>query len=210
MTPQGIAAFTHVFLSVDDHHRQKLRDISGQEGELYDKALRSHRHISQSALEAFLPNKERLSGDLYRTKEFIYLRPIQDDEIAGFILPVVSVRYDFQKEPIETCILLALAQMVNGQLRFRGFRFESPQGNGGQHDFYHAQLIRAFVRDGMPLNPPESDLANLPEKQPSFPLNAQCPVTLALAFFITLYGMPFLKEINKGGHIPPKYFEGFA
>lgn len=210
MAPQEIAAFTHVFLSVDDHHRQKLRDITGPEGELYDQALRSHAHISQPALEAFLPNKDRLSGDLYGRKQFIYLRPIQEDEIADFILPVVSVRYDFQKQPTETCILLALAQMVNGQLRFRGFRFESPQGETGRHDFYHAQLIRAFVRDEAPLNPPESDLWNVPEKQPSFPLNARCPVTLALAFFISLYGMPFLQEISKGGHIPPKYFERFA
>lgn len=203
-----IAIFSRLLLVVDGKHRQDLQELTGRPRDLYEQALSTHTHIPQRALEALLPSKDRPAGDLYEVKQFIYFKPIQDDQEAGWTLPVVSLRYNFEKDPIELRIYLALGQMVHGNLRFHGFRFEAPEGPGdGDHDFYHVQLIRGFGRDARPLNPPNSDLATVPEKQPSFPLNADGPVTLALAFFMSLYGMRFLAELSKIGGVPDKYFQ---
>jgi hypothetical protein len=59
------------------------------------------------------------------------------------------------------------------------------------------------------LNPPGTALAVAPEKQPSFPLKAECPVSLAIAFFVSLYGMPFLTELSKTGEVSEKYLVKF-
>lgn len=210
MDPSEIDTFSKLFLSVDGKHRQDLQELTGAPRDLYDRVLSSHTHMAQRALEALLPSESQETGDFFVAKQFIYLKPIQDDHEVGWILPVVSLKYDFGKSPLELRIYVALAQMIRENVRFHGFRFDAPEGSGeGDHDFYHVQLIRGFARNGPRLNPAISDLFLVPEKQPSFPLKADGPVTLALAFFVSLYGMRFLEEVRKVGEIPEKYFHGF-
>ena len=83
-----------------------------------------------------------------------------------------------------------------------GFRMETPHSqdqemdtptNGGIHDFHHAQLIRRFGQpklDILPINCP----VWLPDSQPSFPLPAECPVTLLLCLIVTLYGRKYYNQ----------------
>jgi hypothetical protein len=210
MDPSEVLIFSQLFLAVDVKHRQDLQETVGAARDLYDRVLSSHTHIGQRALEALLPSGTRAAGDFFAIKQFIYFKPIQDDHEAGWLLPVVSLKYDFAKNPVELRIYVALAQMIGENVRFHGFRFEAPEGPGeGDHDFYHVQLIRGFARNGPRLNPPTSDLSIVPEKQPSFSLRADGPVTMAMAFFVSLYGMRFLDELRKVGQIPEKFFQTF-
>src|SRR5882724_9861621 len=173
MNVHEVLAFRRLMLLVDARHRRILEEVTGPARDLYERAIASYSHISPLALEKLLPSRERLSGDLYDARQFIYLRAIHDDLVTGYLLPVVSLRYGFDKEPAEVRIRLGLAQMVNDRLLFHGFRFETPEGlGGGRHDFYHAQCISAFVQGGIALNQPDSDLMFVPKQQPSFPLRA--------------------------------------
>ena len=73
-----------------------------------------------------------------------------------------------------------------------GFRMETPEGtdNGstGIHKFYHAQLIQQFSPKEFKDKLQTKSLSWLPESQPSFPMLADCPVTLFLCLIVTLYG----------------------
>lgn len=78
-----------------------------------------------------------------------------------------------------------------------GFRMETPESmnqegdmpaNGGIHDFYHAQLIQRFRREEVNSELQIDCPCWIPVTQPSFPLPAQCPVTLLLCLIVTLYG----------------------
>jgi hypothetical protein len=210
MDDSEISAFSRLFLSVDVRHRQALLDMTGAPRDLYERVLPILQHIPEGHLQALLPSEKRRKGDLRDSNLYIYFRPIQDDHVAGWSLPVVSLRYDFDKNPLEIRILVALAQLVDDRVRFYGFRFEAPEGaGGGRHDFYHVQLIRSFRRDGKALNPPGTALAVVPEKQPAFPLRAEDPVSLVAAFFVSLYGMPLLIELSKAGELHEKYLEKF-
>ncbi len=64
----------------------------------------------------------------------------------------------------------------------------------GIHDFHHAQLIRKFgqskLDDKLQIDCP----VWIPQSQPSFPLPAECPVTLLLCMIITLYGRKYYEQ----------------
>ena len=81
-----------------------------------------------------------------------------------------------------------------------GFRMETPESmnqstdtsdNGGIHDFYHAQLIRKFDQRAPDSAQGFDSPSWLPQSQPSFPLPADCPVTLLLCLIVTLYGRKY-------------------
>ena len=93
-----------------------------------------------------------------------------------------------------------------------GFRMETPErfdqgdspsthnqnvnadNSAGIHDFHHAQLIRKFgqsrLDDKLQIDCP----IWLPQSQPSFPLPAECPVTLLLCMIVTLYGRKYYNQ----------------
>lgn len=93
-----------------------------------------------------------------------------------------------------------------------GFRMETPErfnqdeslstnnqnlrtdNAGGIHDFHHAQLIQKFgqskLDDKLKIDCP----VWIPQTQPSFPLPAECPVTLLLCMIITLYGRKYYEQ----------------
>ena len=83
-----------------------------------------------------------------------------------------------------------------------GFRMETPESmnqegdmpaNGGIHDFHHAQLIRRFGQPKLDILPIDCPVW-IPDSQPSFPLPAECPVTLLLCLIVTLYGRNYYNQ----------------
>ena len=84
-----------------------------------------------------------------------------------------------------------------------GFRMETPErmnqnvntsSNDGIHDFYHAQLIRKFDQRAPDSTQGFDCPSWLPRSQPSFPLPADCPVTLLLCLIVTLYGRNYYND----------------
>jgi hypothetical protein len=79
-----------------------------------------------------------------------------------------------------------------GKLCGISFRLENPhreqqeeaqENEEGTHDFYHAQLVKSPGSLSFIEYP-----TWIPDRQPSFPLTAKCPVTLVLCLLLTLYG----------------------
>ena len=82
-----------------------------------------------------------------------------------------------------------------------GFRMETPHSqdqdtstNEGIHDFHHAQLIQKFGQTKLDNKLQIDCPCWIPETQPSFPLPAECPVTLLLCLIVTLYGRKYYNQ----------------
>jgi hypothetical protein len=131
---------------------------------------------------------------------YFYLPPIERE--ARFV-PVMTLDCHFSDRLSKFCIhILFLSVEDNHPYYCVGFRIETPENQnqiqqaGGQargsgnHDFYHAQLLNK--PEGMP------GLDHLPDSQPSFPLVANCPVTLFLCILLTMYGRKFFHEFVTG------------
>ena len=93
-----------------------------------------------------------------------------------------------------------------------GFRMETPENmnqnvntssNDGIHDFYHAQLIRKFDQRAPDSTQGFDCPSWFPQSQPSFPLPADCPVSLLLCLIVTLYGRKYYNNFLKT-HGTPK------
>jgi len=139
---------------------------------------------------------------------FLYLPPLEKG--AEFV-PVLSMKCVLDDTRVEIKLRVMLICGVEdheetGELRLCGigFRLESPhgdeeeqegtagdeaEGKDSRHGFHHAQLIQDFDQD-----PPIECPDWLPCEQPSFPLTADCPVTLVLCLLLTLYGKRFCWE----------------
>ena len=84
-----------------------------------------------------------------------------------------------------------------------GFRMETPHSQDedvdtfaseGIHDFHHAQLIQRFRRKELNSELQIDCPCWIPDSQPSFPLPAECPVTLLLCLIVTLYGRKYYNQ----------------
>ena len=99
--------------------------------------------------------------------------------------------------------MLVTLDETNQALNGIGFRMETPESANtsiGIHDFYHAQLIQRFSPKQFSDKLQTKCLNWLPGSQPSFPLPANCPVTLLLCLIVTLYGRKCYTNIC--GRIP--------
>ena len=164
--------------------------------------------ITRKDFEHWFPaSLGELHVDFSQWSKFLYLPRLEKD--AEFV-PVLSVKCDLDETKSTMKLRVMLIQRVRDcdendgeRLRGIGFRLEGPHGDEeeqedaegdgekpeGRHDFYHAQLIRDF--DGGPsLDCPDW----LPCNQPSFPLIADCPVTLVLCLLLALYGKRYSWE----------------
>jgi hypothetical protein len=111
-------------------------------------------------------------------------------------------------------IKVALGFMAGNEFRVIGYRFETPEGfyntadnaGNGTHDFFHAQPIVAFQKGGRSLDSLFKD-GEYPDKQPSFPLAADCLVTFGLSIFVTLYGRDFLNDVSSENVLPRESLE---
>jgi hypothetical protein len=121
--------------------------------------------------------------------QYLFLPPIEE-EVS--LVPLMSLKLLFNRQVSQLKICVLFLSMDENKPKYHiGFRLECPESqNQGQenpepigvHDFYHAQLITEL--DGAPIQGPEW----LPVSQPSFPLVANCPVTLFLCLLLSIYG----------------------
>lgn len=132
--------------------------------------------LTREALLGRLPSETQLESDFKRA--YLLLPP--SPKAADFV-PLMRMKYRFalkdkQFEVKDVCLEVTLFCRVGTQLEWLPLRLES---GGGMHNFYHAQLTNNMV----PTKPNW-----LPRSQPSFPLCANCPVTLVISLLLTLYG----------------------
>ena len=137
----------------------------------------------------------------------IYLPPLEKDPDC---VPILSPYFKL-KEPQSIAKLRVMLVKLDENRKPDGiygigFRMETPEkinkdvtpstdcqninttNKGGIHDFHHAQLIRKFGQGKLD-NKLQIDCPIwIPQSQPSFPLPAECPVTLLLCMLVTLYG----------------------
>lgn len=144
-----------------------------------------------------------LTLDFSRWGKVLYLKPLEKN--PEFV-PVLSLSCTLNETQsvARLRVMLVCLDGNHENLSGIGFRMETPEsmnqhgieaGNKGVHDFHHAQLIRRFgeakLDEKLQINCP----CWLPESQPSFPLPAQCPVTLLLCLILTLYGKKYYIDI---------------
>ena len=130
--------------------------------------------LDEAALLSRLPSETRLVSDFKRA--YLLLPP--SPKAAEFV-PLMWMGYclDFEANQLDVCIEVTLFCHVGSELEWLPLRLES---GGGMHNFYHAQLTNNMV----PTKPNW-----LPRSQPSFPLCANCPVTLVISLLLALYGL---------------------
>jgi hypothetical protein len=150
-------------------------------------------------IEAFLPSDESVSKE-FPSHKFIFLKPISH----GFKqVPILHLKCDFGKVLPETNMRLGLFSIHNGSLKATGFRLESPSeartpsddrseeqdiaNDNSKHNFYHLQMISGFQKDKRFFE--DDNLSFVPEKEPTFPLDANVPVKLLLCLLVGCYGL---------------------
>ena len=171
------------------------------------------RLIGQAKIESKTSETVELDFSQGQRGRLLYLPPLEKD--PGCI-PILSL-YCKLKEPQSIAKFRVLLVRLDKErepdgIYGIGFRMETPEkinqnaspstnnqdtnttNNSGRHDFHHAQLIRKFGQDELD-NKLQIDCPIwLPQSQPSFPLPAECPVTLLLCLLVTLYGGKYYND----------------
>jgi hypothetical protein len=151
-----------------------------------------YKKIDGGDLERILKRGQPSVVDLLESNAFIYLQPIDKD---GWLVPIMSIKFDFQGDTPHVCLRTALflSHEMNGKpvLKAIGFRYESPEGPG-LHNFYHVQPIIGFAKNRWRLPGPDW----IPTSCPCFPLDAKNSVHLFVCVLVSLYGMDFIKDLQ--------------
>ena len=139
--------------------------------------------------------------------QILYLPPIEKEPNFVPLLSLSCKLNETQSRARFRVMLICLDE--NEEARGIGFRLETPESqnqdeedpvdeetpdDNGIHDFHHAQLIQTFGQTNLDekLDINYSDW--IPQKQPSFPLPAKCPVTMMLCLLVTLYGRTYYND----------------
>ena len=172
---------------------------------VFEQRLQSIQPIKPEDINQFFPPCETADVNFFEEKKVLYLPPLKKD--AEFV-PIFSLCCNLSKNQsiARFRVMLVTLDESNEALNGIGFRMETPEGrdqnvnttdndNIGIHGFHHAQLIQQFnpkqFCDKLRIKCPSW----LPESQPSFPLPADCPVTLLLCLIRALYGGNYHKKI---------------
>jgi hypothetical protein len=102
------------------------------------------------------------------------------------LVPVLSVNCDFGRSVPEIGLHLGIFLEHAGVIKFFGFRFEAPHGEGSVHHYYHVQMIRSLLNVTLPN---DNHSAFIPDAEPTFPLDVESPVELLMSVLISLYGI---------------------
>ena len=170
-------------------------------------ALETYQIVSEMLPPITLPDIK----SLFKTRKpnssewgkVFYLPPV---EKYDHFVPILSLKCKLNKTPSTAqfrVMLISLKKNEKNQTTDEfygvGFRMETPNSmdqnsnptdNDGIHNFYHAQLVRKL--DSTLKNKLQITCPNwIPDSQPSFPLPADCPVTLLLCLIVTLYGKKY-------------------
>lgn len=170
--------------------------------------------IGEREFEYWFPvSADELHIDFSQRKLVLYLPPLEKN--AEFV-PVLSLKCNLDETRINIELRVMLVCRVEDDegkemLCGVGFRLESPYGEEedkdkeegeenedekeGLHDFYHAQLMRSLGWKSSVECP-----SWLPCTQPSFPLTADCPITLVLCLLLTLYGKDYCWDFYAHNH----------
>lgn len=143
--------------------------------------------LSDRETDELFADPETVHIDFAELRRVLYLPPLERD--ARFV-PVLSLTCNLDETTTEISsqvMLVSLLEDEEQQSRLCGVGFRLESG-AGRHDFYHAQLIR-----DLPGGPPIACPTWLPDTQPSFPLLANCPVTLILSLLLSLYGIEWCR-----------------
>ena len=169
-----------------------------------EQRLQSVQSITLEDIKDFFSPSETANVNFFEKNKVLYLPPLKKD--AEFV-PIFSLYCNLRKEQSIArfrVMLVTLDKNDETKLNGIGFRMETPESmseNANEDDddniynFHHAQLIQQFSPKQFPDRLQTESPSWLPESQPSFPLPADCPVTLFLCLIRTLYGGNYLKKI---------------
>ena len=153
--------------------------------------------------ELFAPTKsvsEHVEVDFSQSQrgQVLYLPPLEKNPHC---IPILSLYCQLNnQQSIAKLRVMLVCLDANQEPYGIGFRLETPESmnqgdnatnSDGIHDFHHAQLIRTFGQSKLDNKLRVCSPDWLPTTQPSFPLPANCPVTLLLCLIVTLYGRKF-------------------
>lgn len=199
-----LKVFRELILWLWQSHK-KLWEYDNQQIQLIVQTpeLQAASFSADTELAACLPSHDKVDAS-FPDKRYLYLSPVTKGRI---MVPRMHLKCNFGRNiPEVRCRLELFLLANNSELQSLGYRFESPEGKNDQdagiHHYYHVQLIQ----------PPTSSVEWLPEKQPSFPLNADNPVKLILSLLISLYGLDYLGTISRDAGIQDldKYIKKIA
>ena len=183
-------------------------------------ALETYKFVSQQRLQSlqpiktadvkeFFPHSKTTEVNFLEKNKILYLPPLRKDADDAEFVPIFSLYCNLGRNQSIAkfrVMLVTLDKNDKTKLNGIGFRMETPEGinynantkgnnSTGIHNFHHAQLIQQFSPDQFGNILPTECPDWLPESQPSFPMPADCPVTLLLCTILTLYGWEYYKEI---------------
>ena len=174
--------------------------------EEWGRVFTQWRPIAREELEGLFAAPETGSGsvevDFSKSErgQVLYLPPLEKNPRCVPILSLYCKLNETQSIAKFRVMLVCLDK--KGKPYGIGFRMETPESmnqdmnttdNVGIHDFHHAQLIRRFGQSNLDILPIDCPIW-LPDSQPSFPLPAECPVTLLLCLIVTLYGRNYYND----------------
>ena len=177
--------------------------------------------ITLEDIEKLLPLSETDGMNFCKFGKVLYLPPLEKD--ARFV-PILSLSCTLKETRSIAqlkVMLVSLDDCFEEDRKFYGigFRMETPESwkqntdqpaKPGRHDFHHAQLIQKFDQKKLDKKVKIECPCWIPVTQPSFPLPAECPVTLLLCLIVTLYGRKYYNDFmglyfnnSKGSEIKP-------
>jgi hypothetical protein len=189
------------------NHPRWNRSPSQKARATFDLLKDSIRPIQERELNQSLSPANPVHADFAKLNRFLFLPPLERN--AEFV-PVLSLKCHLDRHIMEVRYRVMLYSFNEGinALCGIGFRIETPEGqnqhyegdeeerNDGSHDFFHSQLIKS-IEKGPIIECPEW----LPCSQPSFPIIANCPVTMLIGVLLALYGKRYSFDIINGSTI---------
>jgi hypothetical protein len=178
---------------IDEENSAQNR-YSQRLGQLADRLNGSFPRTTEGYIKKELVGAD--SGSMFADAQFVHLEAIDKD---GWILPLLSIKWDFATHPVEFRIRIALFMLnrtgAEQWTQAIAFRVEASEGIDSRHCYPHAQLIRKWDVGGtrFPIPGPQW----LPESFPAWPLDAAevSPMGLLIAVFVTLYGKRFIDKL---------------
>ena len=174
---------------LQDRHGSWQRNPRGPALMLHERVHERYTPFPEKQLDDLLSHK--LAFDSENENRYLFLEPIDKGTV---IVPMLSFRYDFQRNKAELRLQVAIFVPNGNSLAAIGCRFEPSEG-AGAHDYFHAQMFRQFKggRGGpcLPACP-----SWLPISRPAFQLKANDPVTLLISMLISLYGIDLAQDLR--------------
>lgn len=179
---RDLKKFRDLILAIFHHHGTPESYSHGPARDIFYQIQGAFPYFGKrEELEKFLPSEEDVKKEFGRT--LLYLKPVTH---GPTLVPALSIKCDFGRSVPEVGLHLGIFLEHHGTIKFFGFRFEAPHGEGSVHHYYHMQMIRSVL--GVAL-PDDGHSVFIPDAEPTFPLDANSPVELLMSVLISLYGI---------------------